>query len=367
MKITFGNLKKQYFSVKKEINQAVSRTLKSGWFILGKEVESFEKEFADYSGVKYGVGVANGLEALQISLMALGVGRGDEVITTPLTAMATSLAIIHAGARPVFVDIDPINYNLDAKKIEKAITKKTKAILPVHLYGQMADMASIMKIAERNHLLVLEDCAQAHGAEYKGEKAGSFGDCGAFSFYPSKNLGAFGDGGCVVTNDKKIADKIRALRDYGQQGRYNHIYLGFNSRLDELQAAILKVKLKHLDNWNDRRRQLAKIYNQLLSEAEVVQPVELKGYFHIYHLYVVRSKERDRLVKYLFKNGIQAGIHYPKVIYRQKAYEYFSKKICNCPIAEKYCQEIVSLPLYPELTDAQVKRICKLIKFFLNM
>lgn len=364
MKIKPGNLKKQYFFVKKEINQAVSRTLNSGWFILGKEVESFEKKFAGYSGVKYCVGVANGLEALQISLVALGVGRGDEVITTPLTAMATTLAIIHVGAKPVFVDIDSKSFNIDASKIEQAITKKTKAILPVHLYGQMADMALIMKIAKRYRLLVIEDCAQAHGAEYKGKKAGSFGDCGAFSFYPSKNLGAFGDGGCIITNNAKLAEKIRSLRDYGQQGRYNHIYLGFNSRLDELQAAILKVKLKHLDNWNDRRRQLAKIYNQLLNEAEVVQPVELKGYFHIYHLYVVRTKKRDELKEYLLKQGVKTEIHYPKVLYRQPFYINFSRNKNSCSIAEKYCQEILSLPLYPELTIEQVKYICQAIKKF---
>jgi len=362
--ILFGDLKKQYFAIKNEIDAAAKKVFYSGWFILGKEADNFEKEFAKYCGVKYCVGVANGLEALQISLMALGVKSGDEVITTPLTAMATALAIIKVGAKPIFVDIDPRSFNIDAGKIEQAITKKTKAILPVHLYGQMADMGTIMNIAKKHNLLVIEDCAQAHGAEHQGKKAGSFGDCGAFSFYPSKNLGAFGDAGCVITDNAKLAEKIRALRDYGQSGRYNHIYFGLNSRLDELQATILRVKLKYLDVWNKRRRQLAKIYSQSLAGVKIVAPVELKGCFHIYHLYVIRVGKRNELIKYLLKYGVQTGVHYPKLVYRQKAYKGFSKKISHCEVAEKYCREIISLPLYPELAAAQVKRICRLIKNF---
>lgn len=362
--ILFGDLKKQYLVIKDKIDAAGKKVFNKGWFILGREVKNFEKEFAEYCGIKHCLGVANGLEALQISLMALGVGRGDEVITTPLTAMATSLAIIQVGAKPIFVDIDPKSFNLDAGKIEQAITKKTKAIMPVHLYGQMASIEEIMKIAAKHNLLVIEDCAQAHGAEYKGKKAGSFGACGAFSFYPSKNLGAYGDGGCIITNNKKLAEKIRALRDYGQSGRYNHLYLGLNSRLDELQAAILRVKLRYLDAWNKKRKQLAKIYNRQLSKIGTVVPAELKNYFHIYHLYVIRTGKRDELVKYLFKNGIQAGVHYPKLVYQQPAYKDFSKEIISCPIAEKCCREIVSLPLYPELTVKQVEYICDVIKKF---
>ncbi|MFH1582992.1 MAG: DegT/DnrJ/EryC1/StrS family aminotransferase [Candidatus Falkowbacteria bacterium] len=364
--IFFGDLKKQYSEIKNEIDQAIKKVLLKGWFILGKEVEEFEKEFAGYCGAKYCLGVANGLEALQISLLVLGIKKGDEVITTPLTAMATSLAIMNVGAKPVFVDIDSITYNIDASKIEKAVSKKTKAILPVHLYGQMAQMDKIMKIARKYKLAVVEDCAQAAGSAYKGRKAGTFGDLGAFSFYPSKNLGAYGDAGCIITNNKKLAEKVRAFRDYGQDGRYNHVYLGLNSRLDEIQAAILRVKLKHLDRWNKQRRRLAKLYNKLLAGAEVVWPTEQKSNYHIYHLYVIRTKKRDELLKYLLKHGVQTGVHYPKLIYQQPAYKEAGLPKGNCPVAEKYCQEIISLPIYPELKEKETRYICKKVKEFIN-
>ena len=362
--IPFGNLKKQYLSIKTEIDKAVSGVLKSGWFVLGEEVEKFEKEFARFCGVKYCIGVANGLEALQISLLVLGVGRGDEVITTPLSAAATALAIKNIGARPVYVDINPKTFNIDSAKISKAITKKTKAIIPVHLYGQMADMGAINKIARAHNLKVIEDCAQAQGAIFGNKKAGAWGDVGAFSFYPSKNLGAYGDGGAITTNNKQLADKAAAFRNYGQKGRYNHTLVGLNSRLDEIQAAILRVKLHHLNNWNVKRRELSVLYTKLLLSAASLElpdpPKNLKQ--HIWHLYVVRCKNRDALQKHLKQRGIDAGIHYPKVLYNQPALR--DARANKCPQAEKAIKEILSLPIYAELEEEEVRRVCrKTIKF----
>lgn len=362
-KIPFGNLKKQYLSIKKELDQAIARVMNSGWYILGKEVEAFEKEFAGYCKVKHCVGVGNGMEALQISLLALGVGEGDEVITTPLSAAATSIAIIHIGAKPVFVDINPNTYNIDVDKIEKAITRKTKAIIPVHLYGQMVDMQKIRQIAKKHKLAVVEDCAQAHGASLDGIKAGAWGDVGAFSFYPSKNLGAYGDGGCVVTNNKKIAEKVRALRDYGQMGRYEHKYIGLNSRLDELQAAILRVKLRHLNKWNAQRRKMAKLYSKLLVDTPLVLPRVVGGNAsHVWHLYVVRTKKRNQLQRYLVKHGISTQIHYPKALTDQPVIKSASKG--RCPQAKRIVRDILSLPLYPELGKGEIKYICQKIKDF---
>jgi len=363
MDIPFGDLKKQYLSIKPEIDGAISRVLKSGWFILGKEVEQFEKEFAKYCGVKYAIGVGNGMEALQISLMALGIGRGDEVITTPLSAAATALAIIHIGARPVFVDIDPATFNIDASKIERAITGKTKAILPVHLYGQMSDMPTIMKIAKKYSLKVIEDACQAHGAEMRNKKAGAWGDTGAFSFYPSKNLSAFGDGGCITTNSRHLAEKMRALRDYGQQGRYNHLYLGLNSRLDELQAAVLRVKLCHLQKWNSRRRKLSKLYFKLLKNTPLILPKCAKeDKSHVWHLHVVRAQNRNKLQKYLAEQRVGTAVHYQRVLYKQPAVRPFAG--ARCPQAEKAVKEILSLPLYPELSEQEITQICKKVKDF---
>jgi len=364
MKIPFGQLSRQYQSIKKEVDQAVLQVMARGWFILGQEVGNFEKKFAKYCGVKYCVGVANGLEALQISLMALGITAGDEVITTPLSAAATSLAIIHLGAKPIFVDIDPDTYNIDPKKIEKAITKRTKAILPVHLYGQLADIKRIMKIARRHNLFVIEDCAQAHGAQLNNKRAGSFGDIAAFSFYPSKNLGAFGDAGCVVTNNSELAQKARSLRDYGQVGKYDHKYLGLNSRLDEIQAAILSVKINYLNRWNNQRHQLATLYSSLLSGLPVSLPETNISSSHVWHLYVIKTNRRDALKKYLINHGVDVQIHYPKPLYRQEAMKQFN---CHqCPEAESTIKQILSLPLYPEMTNGQVVYICKTIKCFFN-
>lgn len=362
--IYFGDLKKQYLSIKKDIDRSIAKTLNSGWFILGQEVKKFEKEFAKYCGTKYAIGVGNGLEALQIALMSLNIGPGDEVITAPNSAMATSLAISAVGAKPVFVDINPNSYNIDPVKIEKKITKKTKAILLVHLFGQSAQMDAINKIAKKHNLKVVEDVCQAHGAKYKSKRTGSLGDVGCFSFYPSKNLGAYGDGGMIITSDQKVFQQARKLRDYGQKERNIFLEKGLNSRLDEIQAAILRVKLKHLDKWNKKRRTLAKLYDKYLANCDIIIPRQSKNCFHIYHLYVIQTKNRDKLQKYLARQGIQAVIHYPKPIYLQKAYKDLKLKKGTCPVAEKLSQEILSLPIYPELTENQVKKISQAIKKF---
>lgn len=365
MIIPFGDLAKNYRGVKLEIDTAVFGVLKSGQFVLGRELERFENAFAHYCAVRHCLGVANGLEALQISLIAAGVNPGEEVITTPLSAAATSLAIINIGAKPVYVDINACTYNLDPEKIASAVTPLTKAIVPVHLYGQMADMPAIMAVAKRHKLKVIEDCAQAHGAGFNKKPAGGWGDAGAYSFYPSKNLGAYGDAGCIVTNNKAMAEKIRALRDYGQIGRYNHKYIGLNSRLDEIQAAVLRVKLRHLNQWNKIRRELSELYAKLLKDTPLVLPHVNSEAEPVWHLYVVKSKERDHLSRYLAKKGIGTAIHYPKVLYRQIALKKFGPG--PCPRAEQAVREILSLPLYPELRPSEVVYICKLIKeFFQN-
>ncbi len=362
--IPFGNLKKQYLSIQKEIDFVIKQILNKGWFILGENVEKFEKEFAEYCGVKYGIGVANGVEAIQITLMSLGIGEGDEVITVANSCSATALGIYLSGAKPVYVDINLDSYNIDVSKIEEKIIKKTKAILPVHLYGQVAQMDSISKIAKKYKLKVVEDACQAHGAEYKNRKAGSLGDAGCFSFYPSKNLGAYGDGGMIVTDNKRLAEKLKRLRNYGKDKKGEFLEKGINSRLDELQAAILRIKLKYLDKWIKQRRYLADLYNNYLKNSVMILPKENKDSFHNYHLYVIRSKKRNQLMNFLKKKGIQTAIHYPKVTYLEKAYQDSKFKKGICPIAEKYSQEILSLPIYPELTNQEIKIISKTILKF---
>lgn len=360
--IPFGNLKKQYEFLKPEIDKAVMRVLSSGWFILGKEVEGFENTFAQYCGAKYCVGAGNGMEALQIALMALEIGEGDEVITTPLSAAATSLAISHVGAMPVFADINPKTLNIDPDEIEKKITPKTKAILPVHLYGRVADMKRIMEIAHKNHLYVIEDVAQAHGAKFDGKKAGTFGNFGVFSFYPSKNLGAYGDAGGLITNDETLAKKARVIRDYGQDGRYNHVVIGLNSRLDEIEAAILSVKLSYLDTWNFLRKKIAEKYNSGLQGFPMILPKEEAN--HVWHLYVIQTDRRDLLQKYLDEHGIASQIHYPKVIYQQSAYHFLNIPKGYAPYAEEAAEKILSLPIYPELTEEETDYIIETIKNF---
>ena len=360
MNIDFVNLKRQYNTIKDEVNNKLNAVLQGTHFILGENVEAFEHEFANYSGARYGVGVGSGSDALFLSLKVLGIGDGDEVIVPPNTFIATVNAIAQNGARPVFVDIDE-TYNIDATKIEEKITGKTKAIFPVHLYGQPADMKKIKEIAEEHNLYVVADACQAHGAGIKTEKIGSFGELVAFSFYPSKNLGAMGDAGMVITKDKELAEKIRMLRNYGQTQKNHHEVMGYNSRLGEIQAAILRVKLRYLNLWSFLRRKHAEKYNELLKDL-VETPTVKEGMRHVYHLYVIRSNKRDKLQHCLNSKGISTRIHYPIPIHLQKAYEYLNYKKGDFPITENYANEILSLPMYSELTEGEIEKVCKIIK-----
>ena len=359
--IPFINLKREYAEISKEITQATQRVLKRGWFILGEEVERFEDEFSNYIGTKYAIGVNSGSDALYLALQALGIGKGDEVITVSHTFISTVDAVMRNGAKPVFVDIDSDTYCMGVTKIEQLITNRTKAILPVHFYGHPADMQPIMEIARKYKLIVIEDACQAHGAEYKGNKAGSIGDIGCFSFYPVKNLGSYGDGGIAVTDDKELAIKLRMLRNYGQSKKYYHDFVGVNSRLDELQAAVLRVKLKHLNEWNEKRRKAAKIYDQLLRDAGVIIPVEKKYAKHVYHLYVIRDKKRDRLQQHLLANGIQTQIHYPIPVHKQKAYAELGHA-AKLPVTERICNEILSLPMHPFFREDEIHAIVERCK-----
>ena len=355
--IPFGDLRLQYQAIKVELDRAIQSVLDEGWFILGKHVSALEQEFAGYCGAGFAVGVANGTDALQLALMACDIGPGDEVVTTPLSATFTALAISATGAIPRFVDIDPETYNLDPRCLEQAIGPRTKAIIPVHLYGQPADMDPIVAIARQHGLLVIEDAAQAHGAEYKGRRVGTLGDVACFSFYPSKNLGAFGDGGMVVTDSEAIADNVRMLRNGGQRGRYEHLLLGRNSRLDELQAAILRVKLAHLDQWNAQRCHLAALYTALLGDSAVDPPLELPDVKHVYHLYVIRCTGRETLQQHLEQQGVGTAVHYPTPIHLQGAYGWLNLGRGSFPEAEQAADQVLSLPIYPELTDTKVRQV----------
>ena len=359
MKVDVFSLKEQYENIKDEIKGPMEKVMTSGGFILGEDVKLFEQEFPDYCGVKHGVGVNSGTDALFLACLACGIGKGDEVIVMPYTYIATALGISMAGARPVFVDIEEKTYNIDVSKIEKAITKKTKAILPVHLYGHPADMDPIMAIAKKHKLKVIEDCAQAHGALYKNKKVGSFGDAACFSFYPTKNLGAFGDGGMVITNSEEIKERLLLLRDYGRKGRYEHILKGYNSRLDTLQAGILRVKLRHLDEWNEKRRKNAHLYTKLFKEnnIDLVLPNESDYAKHVYHLYPVRVKDRKSVMEKLAEKGIRTLMHYPIPIHLQDAYKDLGHKKGDFLISEKCCEEILSLPMYPELPEEEIKYV----------
>lgn len=361
--IPFGNLKRQYEQLQEQIDTVTREVYQSGWFILGKQVEKFEANFAAYCGAKYSVGVGSGTEALHLALIACGIECDDEVITVANTCVPTISAISFASAIPVFVDINDKTFTIDPSQIKERITSKTKAIIPVHLYGQCADMNPILEIADRHGLAIVEDCAQASGSLYNGRMAGTIGHAGAFSFYPSKNLGAFGDGGMVTTNDEQIAQKLIKLRNYGQEKRYYHSIKGFNSRLDELQAAILNVKLPYLDGWNQRRREIARRYNEAFGQAQGIVPTglicpreELER-FHIYHLYVVRVTQRDRFQSLLQEKGIGTIIHYPIPVHLQESYCEHRSQSKYLPVTEKLAGEIVSLPLYPELTDEEVDYI----------
>ena len=359
--IPFVDLKAQYLSIKEEINSSVLKVLESSQFILGSEVASFEEEFAQYCNADYGIALNTGTSALHLALLAAGIGPGDEVITTPFTFIATVAAIVYTGATPVFVDIDPVSYTIDVTKIEQAITTKTKAILPVHLYGQPADMNPIVEIARRHGLTVIEDAAQAHRAEYKGQRVGSIGDIGCFSFYPGKNLGAYGEGGAVVTNNPEYARTIQMLRDWGQESRYRHVLKGYNYRMDGIQGAILRVKLRYLDQWTEARRTHAAQYDKLLAGSGVKTPTVMPYSHHVYHIYAVRSPQRDALQQSLQKQEIQTGIHYPIPVHLQHAYGDLGYRPGDFPCAESVANEVLSLPMYAELTQKQLKIISKAV------
>ncbi len=357
----------QYLSIKEEIDNAIQSVLQSGQYILGENVSSFEQEFAKYCGSDSAVGVGNGSDALKLALLALGIQSSDEVITVSNTAVATALAISSVGAKPVFVDINPETFTIDISQIEDKISDKTKAIIPVHLFGHPVDMDPLMELADRYDLAIVEDACQAHGSEYKGRRVGSIGHIGCFSFYPTKNLGAFGDGGMVVTNDEKIAEKVSILRNYGQKNRYVHVLKGINSRLDELQAAILRVKLKHLDEWNEKRRSGAATYKKFLGDVdEVVCPIEKKFAKHVYHLFVVRTRKRDELQSFLRSRDIISLIHFPIPIHLQKSYEDLGISKGMLPVTERVAEEILSLPIYPELKKEQIEEVAESIKLFHN-
>ena len=378
--IPFLDLKAQYAAIEHEIDAAIKEVLTSTQFVLGPVVRDLEQRVATYCGCKFGVGVASGTDALCLTLTAMGVGPGDEVITTPFTFIATANTISHCGARPVFVDIDPQTYNIDPAAIKGSITEHTRAILPVHLYGQPADMDPIMELAEEHGLDVIEDAAQAIGARYQGRRTGSMGDAGCLSFYPTKNLGAYGDGGMVVTNDAVLAEKIDVLRRQGSKKKYHAEVLGFNSRLDSLQAAILGVKLKYLDDWSEARRRVAQRYNELLDGLPVTTPYEAPGVAHVYHQYTIRTPRRDDLAAYLKERGIGTMIYYPLPLHLQGLYagqghgegSPSTEPVLSSSngsgrrlqVSEAASREVLSLPLYPELTQAQQGQVAGAIREF---
>jgi len=355
--IPLVNLHRQHEHLRHEMNDAINRVIDRGDFILGTEVQAFEEEFAAFCEAKHCIGVGSGLDALTIALKGLGIKAGDEVIIPANTFVATALAVQHSGATPVLVDHDPAGYNLDPQLAEKAVNERTKAIVPVHLYGQPADMDEVNAIAKRHNLAVIEDACQAHGARYKGRRCGGLASAAAFSFYPGKNLGALGDAGAVVTNDDDLAHWIRSARNYGSTTKYHHVIRGFNSRLDNIQAAVLRVKLPLLDEWNARRRYLAGSYRELLAPANVGLPVELPDRDHVYHLFVIRVRDRDALLKRLNERGIGAGIHYPQPIHRQVAFGRGCSIPGLLPRTEACCDEILSLPLCPFITEDEVATV----------
>jgi dTDP-4-amino-4,6-dideoxygalactose transaminase len=371
--IPFVDLQAQYRALKGEVDEAIGRVVESAAFVLGREVEAFESAFAEYLGARFCVGVSNGTAAIQLAVTACGIGAGDEVIVPANTFFATAEAVSTAGATPVFVDADPISYTIDVRRIEAAINERTRAIIPVHLYGQAADLDPIFEIAARHDLAVIEDAAQAHGARYKDRRVGARGRANCFSFYPGKNLGAYGEGGAVVTDDAEVARRVRLLRDHGSEQKYRHEIIGYNFRLEGIQGAVLNVKLKYLDGWNDLRRAHAARYRELLAGAHsndgsdrnaLTLPQELPYAHHIYHLYVVQSAERDALQKHLSAAEIQTGIHYPVPVHLQPAYASLGHKAGDFPAAERQAARILSLPMFPELTDEQIARVAESIHAF---
>jgi len=368
MQVPFLNLKAQHDPIRAELLASIEEVVDSNAFAGGPFVAKFEEDFAAFCQTHHAVGLGSGTEALWLPLLAFGIGPGDEVITVPSTFMATAEAISYCGARPVFVDIDEQTYTLDPKQLERAITPRTKAIIPVHLFGQVADMDPIMEIARRHNLYVIEDACQAHGAEYKGRKAGSIGHAGCFSFYPGKNLGAFGEAGALVTNEQSLAEKIKVLRDHGQESKYHHSCIGWNARMDGIQGAVLRIKLKGLNQGNAARRAHARYYGeQLAGLAGLTLPSVAEYGLPVYHIYAVRLKERDRILQALAQRGVACGIHYPKPVHLQKAYHSLGLGAGSFPVAEKCADEFLSLPMFPELTPAQLETVVQEIKSLLPL
>ncbi|QPF86538.1 DegT/DnrJ/EryC1/StrS family aminotransferase [Bradyrhizobium genosp. L] len=355
--IPFIDLKAQHAQIKSEVGAAVARVIESTQFVLGPEVSAFETRFAAYAQSKHCLAVNSGTSALHLALLAAGIGAGDEVITVSMTFVATTAAILYSGARPVFVDVDAKRWTMDPGLIEAAITPRTKAIVPVHLHGRMADMDPIMEIARRHGLVVIEDAAQAHGAEYKGRRAGSIGDLGCFSFYPGKNLGAYGEGGAVVCSNDHLAERIAMLRDWGQQSKYNHVLPGYNYRMDGIQAAVLNVKMKYIEDWTEARRANAVLYDELLSNAGYQRPAPSPDGRHVFHVYAVALERREEVQKTLTAAGIGTGIHYPIPVHLQKAYAGLGDRPAPLPVTELLAKRLLSLPMYAELQPAQVKEV----------
>ncbi|MBS4206754.1 DegT/DnrJ/EryC1/StrS family aminotransferase [Bacillus sp. FJAT-50079] len=370
MNVPMLDLSEQYKSMKDEILTALDEVMSSSRFILGDHVKKIENDIAASVNAQFGIGVGNGSDALHISLQACGVKEGDEVITTPFTFFATGGSISRLGAKPVFVDIDPVTFNIDPFKIEQAITSKTKAIMPVHLYGQATDMDPIIKIAKNHNLYIVEDAAQAIGAKYKGKHVGEIGDATTFSFFPTKNLGAYGDGGMIVTNNEELAEKMRIIRVHGSKPKYYHHVLGYNSRLDEIQAAILNVKLPHLNKWSERRREIANRYTELLNEKigeHAVTPVEVTDRYHVYHQYTLRVEKRDELQQFLKESGVATMVYYPVPLHLQPVFKDLGYQEGDMPEAEKACKEALSLPIFPEFSIEQQDYVIeKIVQFFKN-
>jgi dTDP-4-amino-4,6-dideoxygalactose transaminase len=365
MRVPVLDLKAQYANFKDEIIQAISEVCESQYFALGPAVEEFEKKIAAYCKSKYAIGVSSGTDALLVCLMALDIKPGDEVITTPFTFFSTAGSVARLGARPVFVDVDPGSYNIDPSGIEEKITEKTRAIIPVHLFGQAAQMKVVTEIAKRHSLVVIEDAAQAIGASQDGVICGNLGDCGCFSFYPTKNLGGFGDGGLVTTNDDGLAQKVKILRDHGQNPKYFYNMIGGNFRLDAIQGAVLNVKLKYLDRWNEIRRRKAALYDSILADSPVNVPKIDKNNISIYHQYTITVPERDKLQKFLAENEIGSAIFYPKPLHLQECFSELGYKPGDLPVAERLCDEVLSLPVYPELSTSQIEFVAKtILKFY---
>jgi dTDP-4-amino-4,6-dideoxygalactose transaminase len=365
-KVPFVDLKTQYSAIKNEVLAAVADVFDSGQFVLGKQVAAFEEEFAAFCGVRYGVAVNSGTSALHLALLAAGVGPGDEVITVPCTFVATVAAIVYTGATPVFVDVNPVTYTMDPSRVEAAVTSRTKAVLPVHLFGNPADMDPILAVARRHNLMVIEDAAQAHGAEYKGQRCGSIGDLGCFSFYPGKNLGAYGEGGLVTTNDPDFARSIRMLRDWGAEKKYEHVLKGFNYRMEGVQGAILRVKLRYLEQWTESRRAHAAAYNRALSSLPLTLPAEPPGNRHVFHVYSVLTDQRRELMECLNSNGVQTGIHYPFPVHLLPAYSDLGHRAGDFPVSERIANQELSLPMYPELSDSQIEAVVGAVSEFLT-